>query len=148
MEAGEAIARESIRDLISRYNHAGDRGDLVGLCACFHEDGVLDLPDEPPCEGRAAIRERLQNVVDESAETPRPARMRHHVSSVGITLGGEGEAEARSYFAVYTEVGLDHWGVYADRLERRDGVWGFAVRKVRVDGATAESRMAQKYRVA
>ena len=147
MDASEAIAREEIRDVISRYNHAGDRGDLDALVRCFTETGVLDLEGEDDCAGRAAIRERLSDVVSDLAERSERALLRHHVSSIRIELTGFDTAIAASYFLVFTEVGLDHWGRYADRLVRADGAWRIAHRKVRVDGATPNSRMATPHRV-
>ncbi len=148
MDASEAIAREQIRDVISRYNHAGDRGDLDALVRCFAEDGVLDLEDEDDFIGRAAILSRLSRVVTDSRERSRRPLVRHHVSSVKIELTGPNAATAASYFLVFTEVGLDHWGRYADRLRRSDGEWLIAHRKVRVDGASAHSAMAVAHRIA
>jgi hypothetical protein len=63
MDLNEVVAREQIRDVISRYNHAGDRGRLEELAQCFAERGVLDLEDVPPVEGRDAIRTHLSGVV-------------------------------------------------------------------------------------
>jgi uncharacterized protein (TIGR02246 family) len=147
MDASEVIAREEIRDVISRYNHAGDRGQLDALARCFTEDGVLDLEGEDDFVGRAAIRARLTGVVDDAAKRSTRARLRHHVSSVKIDLTGPDAATAASYFLVFTEVGLDHWGRYADRLSRASGEWRIAYRKVRVDGATPQSRMAVAHRI-
>jgi uncharacterized protein (TIGR02246 family) len=147
MDASEAIAREQIRDVISRYNHAGDRGNLDALAGCFTEDGVLDLEGEDDFAGRAAIQERLSRVVAASSERARRL-VRHHVSSVRIELTGPDTATAASYFLVFTEVGLDHWGRYADRLARAGGEWRIAYRKVRIDGATPSSRMAVEHRIA
>lgn len=146
MDAAEAIDREQIRELIARYNHAGDRGRLDQLVACFTEDGVLDLEDVE-LRGRKAIVRHLSGVVDELAAATSVATLRHHVASVMIDLEGDGTARASSYFSVYTEVGLDHWGVYRDQLRRVGDDWMIALRRVRVDGATASSRMAQKHRV-
>jgi len=148
MDTSEAIAREQIRDVISRYNHAGDRGDLDELVRCFTESGVLDLEHEDDFVGRTAIRERLSGVVTDLADRSERALLRHHVSSVKIELTGTDTAIAASYFLVFTEVGLDHWGRYADRLIRSEGGWRIAHRKVRVDGATPHSRMAAPHRVA
>jgi ketosteroid isomerase-like protein len=147
MDANEAIAREEIRDTISRYNHAGDHGDLDALVRCFTETGVLDLEDEPDCEGRNAIRARLSGVVSDLAGRSERALLRHHVSSIRIELTSSSTAIAASYFLVFTEIGLDHWGRYADRFARTDGAWRIAHRKVRVDGATPGSRMAIEHRV-
>lgn len=121
MTLEELSAREAIRERIAAYNHAGDRGRLEALAACFADDGVLVLPDGTRLAGRLAIVTELEAVGRElAARTQRPL-LRHHVSSLTIQLEGPSSATARAYFAVYTEVGLDHWGGYADRLVRREG---------------------------
>lgn len=142
MDTGEAIAREQIRDVISRYSHAGDRGDLESLVRCFREDGVLDLEGEEACAGRAAILRRLSRVVSDAVARAERVFVRHHVSSVKIDVTGPDTATAASYFLVFTEIGPDHWGRYADHLARADGSWQLAHRKVRLDGAAPNSRMA------
>ena len=147
MKSDELEARECIRDTLARYNHAGDRGRLSELAACFAPDGVLELSSEDLSTGPAEIEARLSRVVSSSkARATRPL-VRHHVSSIEISMEGPDEAQARCYFLVFTEVGLDHWGRYADRFECRDGVWCLAHRRVRVSGATANSRMASEYAV-
>lgn len=143
MHLDELIAREEIRSVIARYNHAGDRGRLDELLACFDENGVMELADLPPLQGREAIRRHLAGVVaDLAAHSTRPI-LRHHVSSILIELSAPGEATAHSYFAVYTERGLDHWGRYGDHFTRSDGLWRIARRRVRVDGAAPGSRMVR-----
>ncbi len=142
MDGQELLAREAIRDLIARYTHAGDRGRIRELAECFAPDGVLAILDEPPLEGRAAIEARLGHVVTRHAERTHHARMRHHVASIHIEFDGPAAARAYSYFSVYTEVGLDHWGRYADTLTARDGTWLFVRRKVSVEGFAPASRMA------
>jgi uncharacterized protein (TIGR02246 family) len=143
MDASQAIACEEIRQLVARYNHAGDRGRLDELVACFAEDGVMELPDLAPLRGRAAIRDHLEGVVALLAASTTRATLRHHVASLWIELDGDDAARASAYFSVYTEIGLDHWGGYRDTLRRREGRWLFARRKVRVDGAVAGSRMLE-----
>ena len=105
---------------------------------------MLDLEGEDACAGRAAILRRLSSVVSDSIARGERAFVRHHVSSVKIDLTGPDSATAASYFLVFTEIGLDHWGRYADRLARTGGLWQFAHRKVRLDGAAANSRMAAR----
>ena len=141
MTVDELSAREAIRDLIARYNHAGDRGRLDELARCFAEDGAMDLEGVPLLVGRAAIHAHLSGVVRGLAARTQRATLRHHVASVRILLQDRERAEAWSYFSVFTENGLDHWGRYADRLVRRGDDWLFALRKVRVDGAAPGSRM-------
>jgi hypothetical protein len=147
MDANEAIAREEIRDTISRYNHAGDRGHLDALVALLHRDGVLDLEDETDCErphrdpARGSRGGRTIGAVAARALCAITSR------ASGSSSPGSSTAIAASYFLVFTEIGLDHWGRYADRFARADGAWRIAHRKVRVDGATPSSRMASAHRV-
>ncbi len=146
MRPEEAAAREAIRETLARYNHAGDRGRLEELAGCFAPDGVLEIPGEPPLEGREAIRRRLAGVVDASRarrEARGAFRIRHHVSSTSIELLGPAEARARSYFLVLTGAGLDHWGQYRDELVCLDGAWLLRHRRVLMDGASPDSRMVE-----
>jgi len=141
MDVEELIAREEIRTLIARYNHAGDRGRLDELVACFGTDGVMEIEGMAALRGRSAIRRHLEGVVSQLAAASERATLRHHVSSISIELDSRLEARAHCYFAVFSEIGLDHWGRYADRFARVDGGWHIAHRRVRVDGAVPGSRM-------
>jgi len=141
MNVDELVAREAIRDLIARYNHAGDRGRLDELVRCFADDGAMELEGAPPLVGRAAIHAHLTDVASRLAARTQRATLRHHVASVRILLHDVAHADAYAYFSVFTEIGLDHWGRYVDRVVRSGDEWLFALRKVRVDGASPGSRM-------
>ncbi|MFN8018745.1 MAG: nuclear transport factor 2 family protein [Acidimicrobiales bacterium] len=144
MERTEIVAREAIRDLLARYTWAGDRGRSAELASCFLADGVLDVGDHGGrWEGRARIEQELAAVAERvaaSGATPTPVS--HHVSSVLIEMTGPTSAIVRSYFAVHTDAGLDHWGTYRDEVAQDpiDGHWRFAERRVRVTGSSPESR--------
>jgi hypothetical protein len=133
VDLAEAIAREQIRDVIARYNQAGDRGRLDELVLCFTPQGAIQIKDEPPVRGREAIRERLGGAVRDLAGTSARRLLRHHVSSTRIELLSPREASARSYYLVVTEIGPDHCGLYLDRLERDGDAWRIAHRRVTVD---------------
>ena len=145
----ELLAREAIRDTISRYTRAGASGRLEELAACFAEDGVFEIEGEEPCVGRAAIVERLKPVAAGTlGRAPKGGRrpfLQHHVSSLFIELDRPDAARARSYFFVVTEIGPDHWGRYGDRLVREGERWLFAHRHIRISGASPESRMARRW---
>ena len=49
--------------------------------------------------------------------------------------------EVSSYFAVHTDIGLDHWGRYRDVLFPVEGRWLFAHRRISVDAFAADSLM-------
>ena len=73
---------------------------------------------------------------------PAPTHVRHHVSSVRFGSVARDRVEVSSYFAVHTDVGLDHWGRYRDELICVDDRWLFASRRIGVDGFSAGSLMA------
>ncbi len=64
------------------------------------------------------------------------------MSSIRFGSVAHDRVEVSSYFAVHTDVGLDHWGRYRDVLTTEDGTWRFASRKISVDGFSADSLMA------
>ena len=140
MEIAELIAREAIRDVLARYNHAGDRGRFDEMVELFIADGVLEVGGASPIVGRAAIgRFFADTAASLAAETEVPL-LRHHVSSVLIDVDRDlRAATASSYFLVVTERGIDHWGRYRDRLVPDDDTWRFAARRVRTDGAAPGS---------
>ena len=71
--------------------------------------------------------------------TPGLTHVRHFVATHQIDLLDEDHAKGRAYFAVLTDIGLDHWGRYVDEYERVDGRWLFASRAVTLDGQVSES---------
>ena len=40
----------------------------------------------------------------------------------------------RSYFAVFTTIGVDHWGRYQDEVRKENGDWLIGNRHIHVDG--------------
>lgn len=139
----ELVTREAVRDLVARYTQAGDRGRLPELAKLFARDGVLDVGEHGGrWEGRAEIEHQLTAVAERvAAEGSTPTRVQHHVSGTAIKIETDSTAAADSYFAVYTAIGLDHWGRYRDRFVVADGTWCFAERTVKVDGQAADSLM-------
>ena len=104
----------------------------------------MDLPDTPPLRGRTEIRRHLEGVVERFAAQTRRASLAHHVATLRVWRTAPPDAaRAESYFSVYTEIGLDHWGVYRDRLRCENGRWLLAERRVHVDGAVAGSRLVR-----
>lgn len=149
MDLSELVAREQIRHLLATYTWAGDRGRISELADLFAVHGVLDVgPHGGRWEGRQAIEAGLQAVVARTAAAGpagSPAGpVHHHVSSVLITDVTGGRARVRSYFAVHTGVGLDHWGRYIDNVELELGRWRFTQRMVVVDGSAPDSVMVRR----
>lgn len=142
MQSTEVQAREEIRDLLMRYTAATDRFDLPGLAACFADDGELRTPAGPPMVGPDDIASGLAAQVLPDTGRPAPRYVHHHVSSTAICDVTTDSAAATSYFTVFTDAGVDHWGRYRDRfVTGADGRWLFASRRISVDGFAENSRM-------
>jgi uncharacterized protein (TIGR02246 family) len=134
MELWELIARETIRDLVARYNANGDSGRFDPMLALFAEDAVLETPGSVQ-RGKVAIRVFFTDVAKRTGSGGAAAFVRHFTSTHQIDLVSETEARGRCYYAVLTERGLDHWGRYLDEYRKLDGRWLFWRRKVTLDAA-------------
>ena len=133
MDASEIVARESIRDTLSRYTFCGDRGRLEELAACFARDGVLELADGWTARGRDEIQARTRSSLPADDGARRRPLLRHHLSSQRIEMTAPEAARAWTYFLAVTENGPDHSGRYIDRLQRVGGQWLIAHRRVVVE---------------
>ena len=138
MQAWELEARESIRDLVARYNASGDSARFDAMLELFAEDAVLEVPGRR-LEGRAAIRAFFEGVARGEGGRPRARLLRHFTATHQIDLVSETEARGRCYYQVLTEAGLDHWGRYQDVYRVVEGRWRFAQRSASVDGAVPGS---------
>lgn len=135
MEIWQLMAREEIRDLVSRYNANGDTGRLAQVRALFAPDAVLIVQGQRH-EGIEAVMEVFTGATLFSG----PSYVRHFTATHQIDLVDEGRATGRCYFAVLTDIGLDHWGRYVDEYRRLDNHWVFASRSVTLDGQVSGSR--------
>ncbi|OBI92169.1 nuclear transport factor 2 family protein [Mycobacterium sp. 1245805.9] len=145
MEAWELEVRESVRQTLADYTAATDRFDLRALAECFSDDGVLEFTGRAePLTGRAEIEAGLGDAVAQPSSSGRraPTHVRHHVSSIRFGAVAPDSVEVSSYFAVHTDIGLDHWGRYRDKLVPANGRWLFAHRRISVDGFATGSLMA------
>jgi hypothetical protein len=128
MDVDELIARESIRDLVARYNSTGDTGRFDETIALFAPDAVLELPNSI-----RALFEGVRSSVG-AAAGDRPRFLRHCTATLQIDLTSPTTAKARCYFFVLTADGLDHWGRYIDEMAVVDGEWRFTRRRAITDG--------------
>ena len=145
MELWELNARESIRDLVTRYNSNGDTGRVPQVIELFAPDATMDLlsgdggvqtyrgPDEIATIFTGA-RDRFSSAADARGE---PRYLRHCVFTHQIDFDDQTHARGRCYYQVLMAHGLDHWGRYFDEYEDRDGRWLFTNRKVTTDGRAA-----------
>ena len=135
METWELVARESIRDLVARYNANGDSGRFDEVISLFAPHAVMEVGGSA-YEGREAIRTiftSTRSSVLEHAERP---SLRHFTATLQIDVAGRATATSRCYYQVLMPHGLDHWGRYLDEFGVVDERWCFTRRKVLTDGAT------------
>lgn len=142
MELWELDARESIRDLVTRYNSNGDSGRFPQVLDLFAPDAVMEIVgadgETTAYRGRDEIATIFTGARDRWAEAAEsrgaPPYVRHCVFTHQVDLLARTHARGRCYFQVLMAHGLDHWGRYFDEYEERDGRWLFAHRRVTTDG--------------
>lgn len=148
MELWELDARESIRDLVTRYNSNGDSGRFEQVMALFAPDAVMETGSGGDGEARTyrgieEIRTIFTGAKDHFGagfeRKGTPAYLRHCVFTHQIDIVDRTHATGRCYFQVLMAHGLDHWGRYFDEYEQRDGRWVFTRRKVTTDGRVSDS---------
>jgi hypothetical protein len=155
MEVWEVIARESIRDLATRYNANGDSGRFDNVMLLFADDAVMKLEGmelegedgRDPYRGHDEILSIFTGARDRQPDEPggdQPSGapehyVRRRIATHQIDFDDETHALGYCYYQVVMPHGLDHWGRYFDRYEQRDGRWLFTHRRVTVEGRTERS---------
>ena len=121
---GELLSRQDIYDCIKRVSRAIDRFDEALFVSGFHEDAVIDA-------GAFVGTPRKVFTGGRDLHDSGQVSTLHHLTNHTCDIH-EDVAHAETYFFF---VGLNrtggNWmagGRYADRLERRDGVWRIAFR--------------------
>ena len=139
MEHWELVARESIRDLVARYNANGDSGRFEAMLDLFADEAVMELPDATH-RGKIEIRAMLDGVAagTGSGEGSRARFIRHFTATHQIDVEDAQRARGRSYYVVLTDKGVDHWGRYVDEYRCVDGKWLFWHRKVSLDASVPD----------
>ena len=141
-EVSDLLARESIRDLVVRYNSYGDSGLFDRMLGLFAPGAVAEIGDEV-YQGQRAIGRAFSRVpVHTSKPGRRPEYLRHCTATHQIDLVDETTATGRCYFFVLTAVGLDHWGRYLDEYGVINDEWRFTRRRVLTDAHSPQSIFA------
>jgi 3-phenylpropionate/cinnamic acid dioxygenase small subunit len=142
VELWELGARESIRDLVARYNANGDAGRFDDLLAVFADDAVMELVSGDGEVRRYEGVDRIATIFTgtkatwdaEAAGRTGPHYVRHIVATHQIDIETETRARGRSYFVVLMPHGVDHWGRYIDEYGVRAGRWVITSRRAISDG--------------
>ena len=140
VELQQLLAREQIRDLVTRYNSNGDSGRFEQVMELFTDDAVMQLKDRV-CHGKDEIITIFTGTKERLRGGDTPGYVRHFTATHQIDLVDESNATGRAYYSVISPTGLDHWGRYLDTYRLVDDEWRFAIRKVTVDGQASTSVM-------
>jgi ketosteroid isomerase-like protein len=150
MELWELVARESIRDLVARYNANGDSGRFAEMMKVFADDAVMELVAADGSVRRyegaaqvATIFTETKSGWDGGTAATTGTMSRHHVrhftATHQIDLVDETAAKGRLYYMVLMAHGVDHWGRYVDEYGVRDGRWLITKRRALSDGRMEHS---------
>ena len=133
------LARDAIRDLVARYNANGDTGRFAQVRELFTTDAVMTIEPNDEYVGIEAIMTIFTGTSTNTSSAAALTHVRHFTSTHQIDFEDDDQASGRLYFAVITDVGLDHWGRYVDRYVRTPQGWRIARRSVSVDGWSESS---------
>jgi len=128
----DLLAEAQIKDVHIRYCRANDRRDEGLMRSCFHPDAVIALHKDLDVEGFIALgREILgqyvvtwHNTGNQLVEVRGDVAMAEHYTISSHRIAASADGPERDWIA---------HGRYIDRMERRDGVWKIARRKLVVD---------------
>jgi SnoaL-like domain len=138
MDSWELIAREQIRELVTRYNSNGDTGRFGDVLDQFAPDAVMEFEGRT-YRGRGEIETIFTGTSERTEHGGSREYLRHMTSTHQIDLIDESHAGGRCYFQVLTSTGLDHWGRYLDEFRVVDDRWRISHRRVVVDGISRTS---------
>ncbi|MEW9855009.1 nuclear transport factor 2 family protein [Novosphingobium sp. M1R2S20] len=144
MTVEDLLAREAIRHVMAKYTTSGDRLRVDEFVSCFTEDAVIESEHVPAdrafrYEGKAAIRQWQERWLAGEGATHGATFVRHHLSTCRIDLKDADNAEARTYWVAWTDIGPDHSGYYLDRFRKSGEEWLIAHRRVRMDWEAPDS---------
>jgi hypothetical protein len=142
METWELVARERIRDTLALYNWSGDAGRIDDLAQAFLVEGELEVRGMAKIQGRSAIAALMRGVATAPTEPEVKRIVRHALTNIRFTEITPQCAQVSSYFTVFTEVGLDHYGRYRDVFVPSDDTWLIQSRFVSTDWSAPNSTMA------
>ncbi len=124
------IDKQEIQDVLMRYCHGIDRGDLGLILSAFHDDAT---------DNHSGVEERAVDRFTRTVEQGKEMSTSHNLTSVLIQLDGD-VAYSQAYFIAWhqfthasTKIDWVLSGRYLDRHERRAGGWRIAHRVVVYD---------------
>jgi hypothetical protein len=132
LELDRMLARDAIREVLSRYARGVDRADSALLKGCYFEDAIE--------EHGSSFSGRAHDYVDAAIPKIRSMGvMQHLLGNSHIDLDGD-RAYVETYVWTFLRVQRDgrSWDTFTggrlhDKFERRNGVWKIAYRRTVFD---------------
>lgn len=130
--AEDLIAESEIKDVHLRYCRANDRRDEELMRSCFHSDAVIELHEPLDIEafigmGRAVLSQftvTWHNTGNQLVEVSGDQAWAEHYTTSSHRAAADDTGPERDFIV---------HGRYVDRMEKRDGEWRIARRKMIVD---------------
>jgi hypothetical protein len=135
--------RIAIGDLYARQAHLIDEGDATGWADTFRDDGTFESPTYGvKVSGHAALREFAATSHTQAAA--RGEQLRHYHEQFVIESDNETHATVYSYLLILSTTvngtRIDRSVTLTDELDKQDGTWLVASRRVVRDDARLEPR--------
>ena len=142
-----ALDYADLQQLLNRYSHTLDFGDIEGFIDCFTEDAVFSAISMPLLDGAHRGHDALRKFA-RTGNKIAGGHIRHSaLSALFEEDGAEGKARSSSYFLVTRDLGfpptgylagnggaeLVCTGLYIDKMVKQDGKWRFRERTCRYD---------------
>lgn len=128
----DLIAESEIKDIHIRYCRANDRRDAEMMRGCFHPDAVIELHEPLTVDAFIAMGQQVlgqfsvtwHNTGNQLVEVKGDAAWAEHYTTSSHRIPASDEGPERDFIA---------FGRYVDRVEKRDGEWRIARRKMIMD---------------
>lgn len=128
----DVVAEAEIRDVHLRYCRANDRRDEDLMRSCFHPDAIVELHKDLDVEAFIAFGRHIlglytqtwHNTGNQLVEVEGDAAWAEHYTISSHRMAADQDGPERDWIA---------HGRYVDRMEKRDGTWRIARRKLLVD---------------
>jgi hypothetical protein len=128
----ELLAEAASKDVHIRYCRANDRRDEELMRSCFHPDAVIELHEELNVDAFLALGRQIlamytvtwHNTGNQLVEVRGDAAWAEHYTISSHRIAASDEGPERDWVA---------YGRYIDRMEKRQGEWRIARRKMVVD---------------
>ncbi|MDE8653300.1 nuclear transport factor 2 family protein [Novosphingobium album (ex Liu et al. 2023)] len=128
----EVIAEAEIRDVHLRFCRANDRRDEELMRGCFHPGAVIELHEPMDVDAFIALGRVIlskytvtwHNTGNQLVEVDGDAAWAEHYTISSHRIAADDSGPERDFVA---------YGRYIDRMERREGAWRIARRKMLVD---------------